>query len=78
MRRHARAHRLRRRHGGGRRVPTTAQVLVEVDCLAMLRTILQRIFVAVREAANGLEEFWGPDARDMPGYREALIDIAVA
>ncbi len=30
----------------------------------MLRAILQRIFVAVREAANGLKEVWGDDARD--------------
>jgi carbonic anhydrase len=43
----------------------------------MLKTILQRIFVAVREGANGLREVWGPDARQVPGYREALIDIAV-
>ena len=42
-----------------------------------LRSILQKIFVAVREAANGLKEVWGPDARDMPGYREALIETAV-
>ena len=41
----------------------------------MLRSIIQRIFVAVREAANGLKDVWGPDARDMPGYREALIEI---
>ena len=44
----------------------------------MLRGILQRIFVAVREAANGLKEVWGPDAKNMPGYREALIETAVA
>jgi carbonic anhydrase len=43
----------------------------------MLRAILQRIFVAVREAANGLKEVWGENARDMPGYREALIETAV-
>jgi carbonic anhydrase len=43
----------------------------------MLRTITQRIFVAVRAAGNGLKESWGPDARDVPGYREALIDTAV-
>jgi carbonic anhydrase len=42
-----------------------------------LRTILQRIFVAVREAANGLAKVWGPDALNMPGYREALIETAV-
>lgn len=43
----------------------------------MLRSIVQRIFVAVREAATGLKEVWGPEARDMPGYREALIESAV-
>lgn len=43
----------------------------------MLRTIIQRIFVAVGEAANGLEDVWGPNARDMPGYRDALIESAV-
>ena len=42
-----------------------------------LKSILRRIFVAVREAANGLTEVWGPDAREMPGYRDALIEIAV-
>ena len=42
-----------------------------------LRAILQRIFVAVREAAGGLEKVWGPDARQMPNYREALIETAV-
>jgi carbonic anhydrase len=43
----------------------------------MLRTITQRIFVAVRESDNAMKEVWGPDAREIPGYREALIDIAV-
>jgi hypothetical protein len=43
----------------------------------MLRTITTRIFVAVREAANGLRDVWGLEASSMPGYREALIDIAV-
>ena len=43
----------------------------------MLRTLTQRIFVAVREAANGLDEVWGAEARDLPGYREALIESAV-
>jgi carbonic anhydrase len=42
-----------------------------------LRSILQRIFVAVREAANGLATVWGPDAPNMPGYRDALIETAV-
>ncbi len=43
----------------------------------MLRSLVQRIFVAVREAANGLKEVWGPDALHMPGYRDALIEAAV-
>jgi carbonic anhydrase len=43
-----------------------------------LRSIFRRIFVAVREAANGLSEVWGSDARYMPGYREALIEVSVA
>lgn len=43
----------------------------------MLRSVTQRIFVAVREAANGLKEVWGPDCRNLPGYREALIETAV-
>ena len=42
-----------------------------------LRSILHKIFVAVRESANGLKEVWGPEGRDMPGYREALIETAV-
>ena len=29
----------------------------------MLRTIMQQIFVAVREADNAIKEAWGPDAR---------------
>jgi carbonic anhydrase len=44
----------------------------------MLRGLIQRIFVAVREGANGLKEVWGNDAKDMPGYREALIESAVS
>jgi carbonic anhydrase len=44
---------------------------------ATLRSVLQRIFVAVREAANALASVWGSDALNMPGYREALIETAV-
>jgi len=43
----------------------------------MLRVILERIFVAVRESANAFKEVWGPNARNIPGYREALIETAV-
>jgi carbonic anhydrase len=42
-----------------------------------LRSIVQRIFLAVREADHGIEHVWGPKARGMPGYRKALTDIAV-
>jgi carbonic anhydrase len=42
-----------------------------------LRSLTQRIFVSVRESANGFRESWGPDAGNMPGYREALIECAV-
>lgn len=45
---------------------------------SMLRSIQERIFVAVREAANGLQSVWGPDAAEFPGYRTALIESAVA
>ncbi|MFO0956437.1 MAG: carbonic anhydrase [Isosphaeraceae bacterium] len=42
-----------------------------------LRSIQQKLFVAVREAANGLEEAWGPEARHADNYRDALIETAV-
>lgn len=42
-----------------------------------LRNILHKLFVSVRESANGLEEVWGEDARSKPGYRDALIETAV-
>ncbi len=42
-----------------------------------LRGIAEKIFVSVRGSANGLEEIWGPDARQQIGYRDALIETAV-
>jgi carbonic anhydrase len=42
-----------------------------------LRSILQKIFVSVREAANELHVVWGPDARQSPFFRDALIETAV-
>lgn len=42
-----------------------------------LRSIQQRIFVAVREAAKGIADVWGPGASERPGYRAALIETAV-
>lgn len=44
----------------------------------MLRSILQRVFVAVCEADNGLKAVWGPEVREHPAYREVLIDASVA
>ncbi len=41
-----------------------------------LRLILQRIFVAVRESDHALRLAWGGDTTT-PGYREALVDMAV-
>jgi carbonic anhydrase len=43
-----------------------------------LRSILRRIFVSVREADSALKDVWGDDARSITGYRESLIEIAVA
>ena len=43
-----------------------------------LRSILQKIFVSVREGANCLEEVWGDNARQLTGYRDALIETSVA
>jgi carbonic anhydrase len=42
-----------------------------------LRLIFQKIFVAVRESDNALREVWGQDAPAQPGYRGALMDLAV-
>lgn len=42
-----------------------------------LRLIFQKIFVAVRESDNALREVWGKDAPTQPGYRGALMDMAV-
>lgn len=41
-----------------------------------LRSILQEIFVAVRESANAMKEVWGRDAPRQPGYRDALAQAA--
>jgi carbonic anhydrase len=43
-----------------------------------LRAIVDRIFVAVRAAAQSLEIARGPTVTRQPGYRAALIETAVA
>jgi carbonic anhydrase len=42
-----------------------------------LRSISEKLFVSVREAAEGLDIVWGEAAREKPGYRDALIETAV-
>jgi carbonic anhydrase len=42
-----------------------------------LRSIMEKLFVAVRAAANGLKEVWGAEVGKLPGYRDALIETAV-
>jgi carbonic anhydrase len=42
-----------------------------------LRAIMEKLFVSVRAAANGLKEVWGAESGQMPGYRDALIETAV-
>ena len=43
-----------------------------------LRSIIDRIFPAVRAAHWGLEEVFGQKVEAVPGYREALIETTVA
>lgn len=43
-----------------------------------LRSIVDRLFVPVRKAADVLESVWGPQAPQQPGYRDALLETAVA
>lgn len=43
-----------------------------------LRSIVDRLSVAVRRAAACLSEERGPDVEQRPGYREALVAVAVS
>ena len=43
-----------------------------------LKSIYRRIFVSVQEAESALKDIWGSASRGEIGYREALIEIAVA
>lgn len=43
-----------------------------------LRSIIDRIFPAVRAAHWGLEEVYGQQVESLPGYRSALVETAVA
>jgi carbonic anhydrase len=43
-----------------------------------LRSIVDRILVAVRAASNALEQVHGRDVAERPGYRRALVETSVA
>jgi len=43
-----------------------------------LRSIVDRILVAVRVASYALEERYGRDVAERPGYRRALVEMSVA
>lgn len=42
-----------------------------------LRTVVNHILVAVRSAALSLEQVWGADVVEDPGYRNALAELTV-
>jgi carbonic anhydrase len=42
-----------------------------------IRTVVDKILVAVRTAERAVRAAWGRDAADRPGYRAALIETAV-
>lgn len=43
-----------------------------------LRSVVNHILVAVRSAALSMEQVWGADIIEQPGYPEALVELAVA
>jgi len=43
-----------------------------------LRSVVNHIIVAVRSAALSLEQVWGTDIIEQPGYAEALAELAVS
>ncbi|MBY0526650.1 MAG: hypothetical protein K2R98_24855 [Gemmataceae bacterium] len=42
-----------------------------------LRSIVDQLMAPVRKSADAVRSVWGPNASDMPGYREVLIETAV-
>nr|WP_303652703.1 carbonic anhydrase [Paludisphaera mucosa] len=42
-----------------------------------LRSLVDRILIAVRGASKAIERVCGPSAKDRPGYRDALIETSV-
>lgn len=51
---------------------------LRLACSHPLRAIIDRIFPAVRAAHWGLEEVYGQEVKSLPGYRDALVETAVA
>jgi carbonic anhydrase len=49
----------------------------EIACTHALRSLLDRIHLAVRKAAKALERVCGQEVMRRPGYRGALIELAV-
>jgi len=49
----------------------------DIACTHSLRSLVNRLMVAVRSAAKGLQEVAGPEITRHPGYRQALIELAV-
>ncbi len=49
----------------------------EIACTHALRSLVDRIMIAVRGAAKALERAYGPGAKKHLNYRAALIDTAV-
>lgn len=50
---------------------------VDIASTHALRSLVDRIQIAVRGAAKGLRQAAGEDVANRPGYRKALIEVAV-
>lgn len=71
-------------HTGCGAVSAAADVYLDPDSYLLapgappLRQIVDRLVPAVRVAASKLERAWGASVAERPGYRAALIELAVA
>jgi carbonic anhydrase len=50
---------------------------LEIACTHALRSLVDRIMIAVRGGSKALERAYGPGAKRHPNYRAALIDTSV-
>lgn len=55
----------------------SAHAFVDLAFTHTLRSLIDRIQIAVREAAKALKSVGGPDVAGRPGYRDDLIETAV-